>query len=361
MLPRYLSVTAEQIREVAAATFRADNRVVLTYLPERRRPTPPDDGPTTADEAAETRWRHDRHRGSSPSGRRPARRGRTSSRRSSGTRLVERPDRARSSTCPAGRSSSRRWSSATAPPTSPPARAARRSSRPGPCPRAPSATTRSSSSRPPSGWARRSTPRPAGTRRRPASTCRRRASRRRSSCSPRWSPGPTFPEARGRAPPRRAPERPAPGRADPRRRADEAFAATIYSRRLAVPPPAGGTRETVERLDRDALRARLRSGRSIPPARRSIVARRPRRGIDVAGHRRAAVRRLARGPRPPATAARSSPTARVDERLVRVVHRPGAVQTEIRIGHRRACRAGSRTSTRSRSWARSSAACSTPG
>ncbi|HXU85034.1 MAG TPA: pitrilysin family protein [Verrucomicrobiae bacterium] len=34
MLPRYLSVTAEQIRDVAAATFRADNRVVLTYLPE---------------------------------------------------------------------------------------------------------------------------------------------------------------------------------------------------------------------------------------------------------------------------------------------------------------------------------------
>jgi len=34
MLPRYLSVTAEGIRDVAAATFRADNRLVLTYLPE---------------------------------------------------------------------------------------------------------------------------------------------------------------------------------------------------------------------------------------------------------------------------------------------------------------------------------------
>ncbi len=34
MLPRYLSVTAERIREVAAEVFRADNRVVLTYLPE---------------------------------------------------------------------------------------------------------------------------------------------------------------------------------------------------------------------------------------------------------------------------------------------------------------------------------------
>ena len=34
MLPRYLSVTPEDIREVAAAVFRPDNRLVLTYLPE---------------------------------------------------------------------------------------------------------------------------------------------------------------------------------------------------------------------------------------------------------------------------------------------------------------------------------------
>jgi hypothetical protein len=33
ILGRYLSVTAEQIRDVAAAVFREDNRVVLTYLP----------------------------------------------------------------------------------------------------------------------------------------------------------------------------------------------------------------------------------------------------------------------------------------------------------------------------------------
>jgi predicted Zn-dependent peptidase len=34
MLPRYLSVTPEQIREAAKAVYRADNRVVLTYLPK---------------------------------------------------------------------------------------------------------------------------------------------------------------------------------------------------------------------------------------------------------------------------------------------------------------------------------------
>jgi predicted Zn-dependent peptidase len=41
MLPRYLSVTPEQIRNVAAAVYRPDNRVVLTYVPK------------AADEAAE--------------------------------------------------------------------------------------------------------------------------------------------------------------------------------------------------------------------------------------------------------------------------------------------------------------------
>jgi predicted Zn-dependent peptidase len=35
MLPRYLSVTPERILEVAAATFRPDNRLVLTYLPSQ--------------------------------------------------------------------------------------------------------------------------------------------------------------------------------------------------------------------------------------------------------------------------------------------------------------------------------------
>ena len=34
MLGRYLAVTPEAILEVAAATFRPDNRLVLTYLPE---------------------------------------------------------------------------------------------------------------------------------------------------------------------------------------------------------------------------------------------------------------------------------------------------------------------------------------
>ena len=33
MLPRYLAITAEEIRDAARAVFRADNRVVVTYVP----------------------------------------------------------------------------------------------------------------------------------------------------------------------------------------------------------------------------------------------------------------------------------------------------------------------------------------
>jgi hypothetical protein len=33
ILPRYLSTTAEQIRDVAAEVFVAENRAILTYVP----------------------------------------------------------------------------------------------------------------------------------------------------------------------------------------------------------------------------------------------------------------------------------------------------------------------------------------
>jgi predicted Zn-dependent peptidase len=48
MLPRYLAVSAEDIRSVAADVFREDNRVILTYLPE----LPPADSASETDEDA---------------------------------------------------------------------------------------------------------------------------------------------------------------------------------------------------------------------------------------------------------------------------------------------------------------------
>jgi predicted Zn-dependent peptidase len=49
MLPRYLAVTPEAIIDVAASTFRADNRLVLTYLPE----TPPAEADANDPDAAD--------------------------------------------------------------------------------------------------------------------------------------------------------------------------------------------------------------------------------------------------------------------------------------------------------------------
>ena len=53
ILPRYLSTTAEQIREVCADVFRADNRVVITYLPAGAEAAT-DAAASEAAEAAET-------------------------------------------------------------------------------------------------------------------------------------------------------------------------------------------------------------------------------------------------------------------------------------------------------------------
>ena len=53
LLPRYLSVTGEQIRDAARAIFRADNRVVLTYVPKTSGPAADTvDGETDGEEAA---------------------------------------------------------------------------------------------------------------------------------------------------------------------------------------------------------------------------------------------------------------------------------------------------------------------
>ena len=136
MLPRYLAVTPEAIRDVAAAVFRPDNRLVLTYLPEG----------SSADDVAlsgrrrrrpgTTRWRHEHHdrsaaatARSSPSGPSPVRRAPTSSRRSPAGPSPT-ACRSWSPTCPGARWSRPRWSSPAGRSRSRPTSAARRSSPP---------------------------------------------------------------------------------------------------------------------------------------------------------------------------------------------------------------------------------------
>ena len=123
MLPRYLAVTPEAIRDVAAAVFRPDNRLVLTYLPEG---TTEDDvalAPRTPRRASRRtrRWRHEHHARSasgtvrsSPSGRSPARPAPYEFPAVTGGRLSQRPDGRWSPTCPAARSSRPRSSSPAA-------------------------------------------------------------------------------------------------------------------------------------------------------------------------------------------------------------------------------------------------------
>jgi zinc protease len=121
--------------------------------------------------------------------------------------------------------------------------------------------------------------------------------------------------------------------ADPRRRAEQVFADTIYASASPYHRPSGGTRETVERLTADDLRRAYE--RNLDPRRTTLVIGGDLGGQDVVG----LAERLfgswqGRGPGPTDAASSIVDTAASDRRIVRVVHRPGSVQTEIRIGHR---------------------------
>ena len=118
--------------------------------------------------------------------------------------------------------------------------------------------------------------------------------------------------------------------ADPRRRADEVFAATIYSGGSPYRRPSGGLKATVERLDAARLRAAYQRG--LDPARASLIIGGDLTGIDVG----AIVERLFGGWGAGYGAGHTGSIvaeSAVRERFVRVIHRPGSVQTEIRVGH----------------------------
>ncbi len=119
-------------------------------------------------------------------------------------------------------------------------------------------------------------------------------------------------------------------RADPRRRADEAFADTIYAVESPYHRPAGGTQDTVATLDRDRLEGTWR--RALDPGRGALIVAGDVAAVDVP----AVAERLFAGlePRDASEPDRIVDDGAVDERFVRVIHRPGAVQTEFRIGHR---------------------------
>ena len=146
--------------------------------------------------------------------------------------------------------------------------------------------------------------------------------------------------------------------ADPRRRADEAFAATIYSAGSPYRRPSGGTTETVERPRREPAPRGVPARASTPAGRRSSSAATSAGSTSAAIAERllggwgarfgAGVQRTRSSPRAPSASGSSGSSIGRD----RSRPRSGSATS--------ACRGGSRTSTRCRSWARSSVGSSTP-
>jgi zinc protease len=118
-------------------------------------------------------------------------------------------------------------------------------------------------------------------------------------------------------------------KADPRRRADEAFVSSIYAASSPYHRPAGGTAATVETLQPELLRAS--HDRACRPGQAALVVAGDVDPDDVL--------RVVEGLFDDWTGTSGTPapiddTGAVDRRFVRVVHRPGSVQSELRIGHR---------------------------
>jgi zinc protease len=121
-------------------------------------------------------------------------------------------------------------------------------------------------------------------------------------------------------------------KADPRRRADDGFVETIYAKASPYARPSAGTEETVPGLDADACRSI--HGSRLDPARMTLIVG---GDLDAVGEdvRSIAESRFGGWARNPAAVGATTPevAAARDERFVRVIHRRGAVQTEIRVGH----------------------------
>ena len=137
--------------------------------------------------------------------------------------------------------------------------------------------------------------------------------------------------------------------ADPRRRADETYIGTIYAPASPYHRPAGAARARPSSASMPTRPARAYERIARPGSR--DAGRRPatsaaRTSSAIAGGLFGGWARHPTAPRPPARS--SIDDAPASGRLVRVVHRPGSVQTEIRIGHRRPAAARSRTTTRCR-------------
>jgi predicted Zn-dependent peptidase len=118
--------------------------------------------------------------------------------------------------------------------------------------------------------------------------------------------------------------------ADPRRRVEKAFAPAVYAPDAAFARSLGGTPETVATLDRDAIVAR--HAQSVRPDACTLIVSGDLTGVDVEGAVRAAFVEWPAGA--PSSDVTSAPDgAHAGGARVIVVDRPGAPQSEVRVGH----------------------------
>ncbi len=117
-------------------------------------------------------------------------------------------------------------------------------------------------------------------------------------------------------------------KADARRRADEAYIAAIYAPASPYHRPSGGVEATVAGLDAAALRA-THATHAAPGDAVLVVAG----DVDPLGVVRVAEALLGDWSSAAGAAAPIDDRAALATREVRVVHHPGAVQTEMRVGH----------------------------
>ncbi len=135
-------------------------------------------------------------------------------------------------------------------------------------------------------------------------------------------------------------------RAEPRRRVEQAFSATIYTAESPYSRLAGGDESTVGRLTRDDLIGIHRA--VLSPENGALVVGGDLAGIDVPRLAEEVLGSLASGPSggsgvsgassgsgPGLSLAGRAPVAvaAVDRPIIRLYDRPGSVQSEVRIGH----------------------------
>jgi predicted Zn-dependent peptidase len=118
--------------------------------------------------------------------------------------------------------------------------------------------------------------------------------------------------------------------ADPRRRAEKAYPAVIYADGAAYGRSTGGSEETVARLDRESLVERHRQ--MMRPEAATLIVCGDLDGLDVSAIVADAFGGWSSAGQGPVVTAADVDAAAAKRRVV-LIDRPGAPQSEVRIGH----------------------------